>query len=84
MNITMIINQIISMIIPITIFLGIPLLFLYAYIKNVVKIFKIRKKNEKVEKKLLFQTIFYGLLLIAIVVFWIWIDYALSRAVAMM
>ena len=57
----------------ICIVLGIPFLFLYLCIENIVKIVKLKKAKEVVKKSLIIETIIWGILFVLIVLFYIWI-----------
>ena len=78
------ISDIFAIIIPVLIIFGIPAIFLIGCIKNIVTIVKLKKKNERIKKSLVVGTIFCGIFFIGIICLYIWVDYQLSRAIAMM
>ena len=63
---------------------GIPLLFLIFFIKNIIRIVKIKKNNEALKKSLIVKTIILGIIFFSIIGFYIWVNYMLSKAIAMM
>ena len=71
-------------IISLIIFLGIPSIFLVLCIINVIKIVKAKKNKESVNKSLIIKSIIFGLIFILIIIFYAWVMYSLSRAVANM
>lgn len=71
-------------IISLCIVLGIPAIFLVLCIKNIVGIVKAKKDKVTVKKSLIIKSIIFGAIFILIVIFYIWIMYLLSRAVANM
>ena len=70
-------------IISICIIFGIPAIFLILCIKNIVEIVK-SKKKVTVKKSLIIKSIIFGVIFILIVIFYMWVMYSLSRAVANM
>lgn len=71
-------------IISICIVFGIPALFLVLCIKNIVGIVKSRKEKVTVKKSLIIKSIVFGIIFILIIIFYTWVMYLLSRAVANM
>ena len=71
-------------IISICIIFGIPAIFLVLCIKNIVGIVKARKEKVTVKKSLIIKSIIFGIIFILIVIFYMWVMYSLSRAVANM
>ena len=71
-------------IISICIVFGIPALFLVLCIKNIVEIVKSRKEKITVKKSLIIKSIVFGIIFILIIIFYTWVMYLLSRAVANM
>ena len=71
-------------IISICIVFGIPALFLVLCIKNIVEIVKSRKEKVTVKKSLIIKSIVFGIIFILIIIFYTWVMYLLSRAVANM
>lgn len=71
-------------IIPICIIFGIPSIFLILCIKNIVGIIKSRKERVTVKKSLIIKSIIFGIIFILIIIFYMWVMYSLSRAVANM
>lgn len=71
-------------IISICIIFGIPVIFLILCIRNIVRIVKLRKDKVTIKKSLITKSIVFGVIFIFIVIFYIWIMYSLSRAVANM
>ena len=71
-------------IIPICIIFGIPAIFLILFIKNIVGIIKSRKESVTVKKTLIIKSIIFGIIFILIIIFYMWVMYSLSRAVANM
>lgn len=71
-------------IIPLCIVFGIPIIFLVLCIINIVRIIKAKKDNDTIKKSLIIKTIIFGVIFILIVIFYIWVMYSLSRAVANM
>ena len=71
-------------IISLIIFLGIPSIFLVLCIITVIKIVKAKKNKESVNKSLIIKSIIFGLIFILIIIFYAWVMYSLSRAVANM
>ena len=71
-------------IISICIFFGIPAIFLILCIKNIVGIVKLKKDKVTVKKSLIIKSIIFGMIFIFIVIFYMWVMYLLSRAVANM
>lgn len=71
-------------IIPIAIIFGIPAIFLILCIKNIVEVVKSKKGKITVKKSLIIKSIVFGVIFIAIVVFYIWVMYSLSKAVVNM
>lgn len=63
---------------------GIPTIFCVLCIRNIVEIIKIKKNNNTVEKFLIIETIIFGIVFILIVIFYIWVMFSISRAVANM
>lgn len=66
------------------IILGIPTIFLVLCIRNIIKIIKSKKNNTIVEKSLTIKTIIFGIIFILIILFYAWVMYSLSIAVANM
>lgn len=71
-------------IITICIILEIPAIFLILCIKNIVGIVKSKKDKVTVKKSLITNSFVFGIVFIMIVLFYIWVMYLLSRAVANM
>lgn len=71
-------------IIPICIIFGIPAIFLILCIKNIVEIVKSRKEKVTEKKSLIIKSIIFGIIFILIIIFYMWVMYSLSRAVANM
>ena len=63
---------------------GIPAIFLILCIKNIVGIVKSRKEKVTVKKSLIIKSIIFGIIFILIIIFYMWVMYSLSRAVANM
>ena len=63
---------------------GIPLLFFILFIKNIIKISKIKRNKERVNKALIIKSQIFLLILITIIIFYIWVNYMLSKSIAMM
>ena len=63
---------------------GIPAIFLILCIKNIVGIVKSKKENVTVKKSLIIKSIIFGIIFILIIIFYNWVMYSLSRAVAYM
>ena len=63
---------------------GIPAIFLILCIKNIVGIVKSKKENVTVKKSLIIKSIIFGIIFILIIIFYNWVMYLLSRAVASM
>ena len=63
---------------------GIPAIFLILCIKNIVEIVKSKKEKVTVKKSLIIKSIIFGIIFILIVIFYMWVMYSLSRAVANM
>ena len=71
-------------IISICIIFGIPAIFLILCIKNIVGIVKLKKDKVTVKKSLIIKSIVFGIIFIFIVIFYMWLMYSLSRAIANM
>ena len=71
-------------IISICIIFGIPAIFLILCIKNIVGIVRLKKDKVTVKKSLIIKSIVFGIIFIFIVIFYMWLMYSLSRAVANM
>lgn len=71
-------------IIPICIIFGIPAIFLILCIKNIVEIVKSKKEKATIKKSLIIKSIIFGMIFILIIIFYMWVMYSLSRAVANM
>ena len=71
-------------IISICIIFGILAIFLILCIKNIVGIVKLKKDKVTVKKSLIIKSIIFGIIFIFIVIFYMWVMYSLSRAVANM
>lgn len=63
---------------------GIPAIFLVLCVKNIVGIVKAKKDKVTVKKSLIIKSIVFGIIFISIVIFYMWVRYLLSRAVANM
>lgn len=71
-------------IIPICIIFGIPDIFLILCIKNILGIVKSKKEKVTVKKSLIIKPIIFGIIFMLIIIFYMWVMYSLSRAVANM
>lgn len=71
-------------IISICIIFGIPTIILILCIKNIVGIVKSIKNKVTVKKSLIIKSIIFGVIFILIVIFYLWVMYSLSKAVANM
>ena len=63
---------------------GIPIIFGILFIKNTISLIKAKKNKETLKKSIIIKTIIFGTIFILIISFYIWINYMLSRAIAMM
>lgn len=63
---------------------GIPAIFLVLFIKNIVGIVKAKKDKVIVKKSLIIKSIIFYAIFTLIVIFYTWINYLLSEAVANM
>lgn len=71
-------------IINLCIVLGIPIIFFILCIRNIIRIIKAKKNNDAIKKSWVVKSIIFGVIFIIIIIFYVWMMYALSRAVAHM
>ncbi|MCR5187019.1 MAG: hypothetical protein K6D97_07920 [Clostridia bacterium] len=65
-----------------SIIFGIPLIFLFLCISNIVKIIKSKKNKEIVKKSFIIKSILFGVIFILIVYFYISFIYGVSQDVS--
>ena len=66
------------------IILAIPAAFFFLCIANIVKIVHAKKANAPVPKTWIAQAIIFGVVFISITIYYLWVMYALSQAIAHM
>lgn len=64
--------------------IGIPAIFLVLCIKNIMGIVRSKKNKTTVKKSTIIKAIIFGVIFISIILFYMWLEYSLSKAVAYM